>query len=87
MFAYLLTLIGVLGHAIPHPGLPFTAVGGSLLNFGARRPLWQATSPSPRSPPPTTTSPPMSTAFPLSFRDTCSPGPGTPPSSFWERFC
>ncbi len=42
MLAYLLTLIGVLGHAIPHPGLPFTAVGGSLLYFGARRPLWQA---------------------------------------------
>ncbi len=41
MFAYLLSLIGVLGHAIPHPGLPFTAVGGSLLYFGARRPLWQ----------------------------------------------
>ena len=42
MFAYLLTIIGVLGHAIPHPGLPFTAVGGSLLYFGARRPLSQA---------------------------------------------
>jgi hypothetical protein len=42
MFAYLLTVFGVLGHAIPHPGLPFTAVGGSLLYFGARRPLWQA---------------------------------------------
>jgi hypothetical protein len=42
MFAYLLTLFGVLGHAIPHPGLPFTAVGGSLLYFGARRPRWQA---------------------------------------------
>jgi hypothetical protein len=42
MFAYLLTLFGVLAHAIPHPGLPFTAVGGSLLYFGARRPLWQA---------------------------------------------
>lgn len=41
MFAYMMTLIGVLGHAIPHPGLPFTAVGGSLLYFGARRPLWQ----------------------------------------------
>jgi hypothetical protein len=41
MFAYLLSLIGVLGKAIPHPGLPFTAVGGSLLYFGARRPLWQ----------------------------------------------
>jgi len=41
MFAYLLTLIGVLGHAIPHPALPFTAVGGSLLYFGARRPIWQ----------------------------------------------
>ena len=42
MFAYLLTLLGVLSHAIPHPGLPLTAVGGSLLYFGARRPLWQA---------------------------------------------
>ena len=41
MFAYLLTLIGVLGHAVPHPWLPFTAVGGSLLYFGARRPIWQ----------------------------------------------
>jgi hypothetical protein len=41
MFAFLLTLIGVLGHAIPHLWLPFTAVGGSLLYFGARRPLWQ----------------------------------------------
>jgi hypothetical protein len=41
MFAYLLTLLGVLGHAVPHPWLPFTAVGGSLLYFGARRPLWQ----------------------------------------------
>jgi hypothetical protein len=41
MFAYLLTLIGVLGHAIPHPALPFTAVGGSLLYFGGRRPIWQ----------------------------------------------
>jgi hypothetical protein len=45
MFAYLLTLVGVLGHAIPHPGLPFTAVGGSQLYFGARRPLWQAVFP------------------------------------------
>jgi hypothetical protein len=45
MLAYLLTLLGVLGHAIPHPGLPFTAVGGSLLYFGARRPLWQAVFP------------------------------------------
>jgi hypothetical protein len=41
MLAYLLTLIGVLSHAIPHPGLPLTAVGGSLLYFGARRSLWQ----------------------------------------------
>jgi hypothetical protein len=41
MFAYLLSLIGVLSHAIPHPWLPLTAVGGSLLYFGARRPLWQ----------------------------------------------
>jgi hypothetical protein len=41
MFAYLLTLFGVLGHAVPHAWLPFTAVGCSLLYFGARRPLWQ----------------------------------------------
>ena len=41
MFAYFLTLLGVLGHAVPHVWLPFTAVGGSLLYFGARRPLWQ----------------------------------------------
>jgi hypothetical protein len=41
MFAYLLSLFGVLAHAVPHPWLPFTAVGGSLLYFGARRPLWQ----------------------------------------------
>src|SRR5271156_1524959 len=45
MFAYLLTLVGVLSHAIPHPGLPLTAVGGSLLYFGARRPLWQTVFP------------------------------------------
>jgi hypothetical protein len=41
MFAYLLAFFGALVHAVPHPGLPFTAVGGSLLYFGARRPLWQ----------------------------------------------
>jgi hypothetical protein len=41
MFAYLLSLFGVIAHAVPHPWLPFTAVGGSLLYFGARRPLWQ----------------------------------------------
>ncbi|AXC11681.1 hypothetical protein ACPOL_2357 [Acidisarcina polymorpha] len=41
MFAYLLTLLGVLAHAVPHAWLPFTAVGGSLLYFGARRPHWQ----------------------------------------------
>jgi hypothetical protein len=45
MFAYLLTLFGVLAHVIPHAALPFTAVGGSLLYFGARRPLWQAVFP------------------------------------------
>jgi hypothetical protein len=41
MFAYLLSLVGVLSHAIPHMWLPLSAVGGSLLYFGARRPLWQ----------------------------------------------
>jgi hypothetical protein len=30
---------------LPHPWLSFTAVGGALLVFGARRPLWQGTLP------------------------------------------
>ena len=42
MFAYLLTILALIGHALPHAWLPFTAVGGSLLCFGARRPAWQA---------------------------------------------
>lgn len=45
MFAYLLVLLAVLFRAFPHPWLPFTAVGGSLLYFGARRPLWQGIAP------------------------------------------
>jgi hypothetical protein len=45
MFAYLLSLFGVLSHAVPHAWLPFTAVGGSLLYFGARRSLWQGIAP------------------------------------------
>jgi len=38
MFAYLLLLIAVLTRVMPHAGwLNFTAVGGALLYFGARR--------------------------------------------------
>lgn len=39
MFAYLLLLLAVLTRVMPHAGwLNFTAVGGALLYFGARRP-------------------------------------------------
>lgn len=39
MFAYLLLLVAVLTRVIPHAGwMNFTAVGGALLYFGARRP-------------------------------------------------
>jgi len=38
MPAYLLLLVAVLSRVVPHPGwLNFTAVGGALLYFGARR--------------------------------------------------
>lgn len=38
MFAYLLILVAVLSRLLPHAGwLNFTAVGGALLYFGARR--------------------------------------------------
>jgi hypothetical protein len=40
MAAYLLILMAVLSRVLPHPAwLNFTAVGGALLYFGARRPL------------------------------------------------
>lgn len=40
MIAYLLLLVAVLTRILPHAGwLNFTAVGGALLYFGARRPL------------------------------------------------
>jgi hypothetical protein len=43
MSAYLLIILAVLSRIIPHPAwLNFTAVGGSLLYFGARRPLPRA---------------------------------------------
>jgi hypothetical protein len=43
MSAYLLILLAILSRVVPHPGwFNFTAVGGSLLYFGARRPLRQA---------------------------------------------
>ncbi len=43
MFAYVLLLIAVASRIVPHPAwFSFTAVGGSLLFFGARRSWWQA---------------------------------------------
>ncbi len=43
MSAYLLLIVAVLSRVTPHPDwLNFTAVGGSLLFFGARRSLRQA---------------------------------------------
>ena len=40
MAAFLLIVVAVLSRVVPHPAwLNFTAVGGSLLYFGARRPL------------------------------------------------
>lgn len=43
MPAYLLILLAVFSRMVPHPEwLNFTAVGGSLLYFGARRPLREA---------------------------------------------
>lgn len=41
MLAFALVFAAVLSHVLPHPWLNFTAVGGALLVFGARRPLWQ----------------------------------------------
>jgi hypothetical protein len=43
MPAFLLLVLAVLSRVVPHPDwFNFTAVGGSLLFFGARRPLRQA---------------------------------------------
>ncbi len=46
MSAYLVLLLAVLSRILPHAfhttGVNFTAVGGALLYFGARRPRWQA---------------------------------------------
>ena len=43
MFAFVLILLAVLSRVLPHAAwFNFTAVGGSLLYFGARRPLKQA---------------------------------------------
>jgi hypothetical protein len=41
MAAFLLVIAAVLSRVVPHPWLNFTAVGGALLYFGARRPLRQ----------------------------------------------
>ena len=46
MFAYLLVLIAVLTRVLPHAGWwNFTAVGGALLYFGARRPWREMVAP------------------------------------------
>ncbi|MGC2637144.1 MAG: DUF6580 family putative transport protein [Acidobacteriaceae bacterium] len=45
MGAYLLIVVAVLSRVVPHPWLNFTAVGGGLLFFGARRPLREAIAP------------------------------------------
>ena len=46
MFAFLLILLAIVSRVAPHPAwLNFTAVGGGLLYFGARRPLVQAVLP------------------------------------------
>ena len=43
MAAFVLILVAVLSRILPHAGwFNFTAVGGSLLYFGARRPLRQS---------------------------------------------
>jgi hypothetical protein len=42
MGAYLLIVVAVLSRVLPHPWLNFTAVGGGLLFFGARRPMREA---------------------------------------------
>jgi hypothetical protein len=46
MPAYLLLLVGVLSRLLPHAGsYNFTALGGSLLYFGARRRWWEMLAP------------------------------------------
>lgn len=46
MIAYLLILIAILTRVLPHAGwFNFTAVGGALLYFGARRPLREMVGP------------------------------------------
>lgn len=46
MAAYLLIVVAVFSRLLPHPGwFSFTAVGGALLYFGARRPLRQLWAP------------------------------------------
>lgn len=46
MIAYLLLLVAVLTRVLPHAGMMnFSAVGGALLYFGARRPLRESIAP------------------------------------------
>ena len=41
MLAYLILVLAVASRVLPHPWMNFTAVGGGLLFFGARRTGWQ----------------------------------------------
>lgn len=45
MGAYLLIVLAVVSRIVPHPWMNFTAVGGGLLYFGAKRPLREAVLP------------------------------------------
>jgi hypothetical protein len=46
MIAYLLLLVAILSRVVPHAGwMNFTAVGGALLYFGARRPWREMVAP------------------------------------------
>ena len=42
MSSFLLVLVAIISRVVPHTWLNFTAVGGSLIFFGARRPLREA---------------------------------------------
>jgi hypothetical protein len=45
MSSFLLIILAIASRVVPHTWLNFTAVGGSLLYFGARRPLREAALP------------------------------------------
>ncbi len=45
MVPIFLLILALASHVLPHPWWNFTAVGGALLVWGARRPLWTAALP------------------------------------------